>query len=330
MSIKSDFTIVLPVYNGGEYLKECINSILAQTYPHFILQVYNSFDNTDGSTEYLNSLKDERIMILQATQPLTIEENWARFATNLNTEYSTIIGQDDLLYPNFLMEFKNAIEEFPDASLWHSHYDFIDSTGRHIKDCKKMPSSESINDYFKHILSMSQDTIGTGYVFRSLDYKKIGGIPMYQDLLFADFALWIELTSIKYKRNIGQNLFSFRIHQSTTTKASPYKYFKGLNSFLIFVNNQINKGNEELNKIIFNDIHVFLKYYAELLSIKIIKYKESHQITVAEVIKSIEVFYIKISPKHALKFSIKTKAALLIEKKYIFNLMYKIFKRIFV
>jgi glycosyltransferase involved in cell wall biosynthesis len=46
------FSIILPVKNGGEYVKECVQSILAQSCPDFNLHILENC-STDGTAEWL-------------------------------------------------------------------------------------------------------------------------------------------------------------------------------------------------------------------------------------------------------------------------------------
>jgi glycosyltransferase involved in cell wall biosynthesis len=332
MSQFSDFTIALPVYNGGHLLKECINSILNQSYPHFTLEVFNSFDNTDDSTEYLRSVKDQRLRIIQADRKLTIEENWARFVEYLDTEFGTIIGQDDLLHPDFLSGIRKAIAEFPDASLWHSRYTIIDGNNNITGKSKQLPPTEDASAYLKSILTVSAETVGTGYVFRCADYKRIGGIPAFPDLLFADFALWIKLTSFGSKVNLQHELFSFRIHQSTTSKASPKKYFNGFKRFIDFLIREA-EMNERIAGATIENLNAFLVFYSEVISLRIIKSGKSvlphENIRVDEVLEYCREVSKKAGVKEAPAFTFKTLMAATIDKNYLFNKSYRLFRKIY-
>lgn len=44
-------SVIVPVYNSGQYLEECIDSILAQTYTNFELLLID-----DGSTDSSSSI----------------------------------------------------------------------------------------------------------------------------------------------------------------------------------------------------------------------------------------------------------------------------------
>ncbi|MFS8137093.1 MAG: glycosyltransferase, partial [Thermomonas sp.] len=54
-------TIVIPVYNGSNYLAEAIDSALSQTYPYVEVVVVNDGSNDDGRTERLALSYGERI-----------------------------------------------------------------------------------------------------------------------------------------------------------------------------------------------------------------------------------------------------------------------------
>ncbi len=192
------FSIILPVKNGGEYVKECVRSILAQTYPNFILHILENCSN-DGTSEWLQTLHDERIIIIPSEKALSIEENWARILSIQRNEFMTIIGHDDLLDDNYLEVMKGLIHQYPDASLYQTHFNFIDAKGNFIRHCKPMKEKQTAAEFLSCFLQRNIDVNGTGFMMRSKDYDAIGGIPSYPNLLFADFELWIKLTSLNYK-----------------------------------------------------------------------------------------------------------------------------------
>ena len=95
------FSVILPVKNGGDYLKECVNSILSQTYTNFNLLILENC-STDNTLNWLMSLHDDRIKIYPSSESLVIEENWARVLSIPKNEFMTLIGHDDILLPNYL------------------------------------------------------------------------------------------------------------------------------------------------------------------------------------------------------------------------------------
>lgn len=96
-------SVVTPVYNGAKYLRECIESVLSQTYTNweYIISDNCSTDETAGiAGEY--AATDSRIKVVKNTEFLPIMPNWNRALRLIspNSRFCKIVHADDLLYPN--------------------------------------------------------------------------------------------------------------------------------------------------------------------------------------------------------------------------------------
>jgi glycosyltransferase involved in cell wall biosynthesis len=230
----SNYSIVLPVRNGGKYVKECVQSILAQTLPDFTLHVLDNF-SSDGTLEWIRSIQDGRIKIFPAERPLSIEENWARITTIPKNEFLTLIGHDDLLSENYLEVMNRLIHRHPNASLYQTHFHYIDAKGNQIRKSKPMAEKLSAYEFLAFFLNNMIDSMGTGFMMRSADYDALGGIPLYPNLLFADFELWIKLTQKACLVTAFEECFAFRLHQSTTSISSDLKFHHAFERFIGFL-----------------------------------------------------------------------------------------------
>jgi glycosyltransferase involved in cell wall biosynthesis len=215
------FSIFLPVKNGGEYLKKCIESILVQTYPNFELIILDN-NSADGTLEYLNLItkKDKRIKVVFSSKNLSITENWGRILPEPKNEFMTIIGHDDLFLENFLYEINLLINKNPDANLFSTQFNLIDENGDLIRQCRSIPKYEFAADFLEARMKDSRDSFGTGYVMRSRDYDRVNGIPNYPNLLYSDDALWLKLINSAYLVTSEKTCFSYRLH-SKSTSGSP-------------------------------------------------------------------------------------------------------------
>jgi len=95
-------SVVTPVYNGEQYLRECIESVLAQTYQHWEYIILNncSTDRTGQILqEYANT--DTRIKIYVNHEQLPIMDNWnaALQKISLTSAYCKVVHADDWLFP---------------------------------------------------------------------------------------------------------------------------------------------------------------------------------------------------------------------------------------
>ncbi len=264
------FSIILPVRNGGEYVKECVNSILAQTLNDFNLIVLDNC-STDGTLQWVTSLKDERIIIYPSPTPLSIEYNWGRIVSISKNEYITLIGHDDILNPDYLKMMEYLINKFPDATLYQTNFAFINSKGKIIRSCKPMKEVENGPEFLQSILQNKIDIIGTGFMMRSKDYDEMGGIPTsYPNLLFADFELWLNLTSKNYKATSHNEGFCFRLHQSTTSASSDVKYLQAFEKFIYFLDTLKLKGHV-YQKVITENANTFIIHYCKSISHRILR-----------------------------------------------------------
>jgi len=263
------FSIILPVRNGGEYVKECVNSILAQSLGDFHLQVLDNC-STDGTSDYLRSLSDERIKIYPADRPLTIEENWARITTIPKNEFITLIGHDDVLDPNYLAVMDRLIQKHPQASLYQAHFRYINASGGTIRRCKPMDEIQSPQEFIAFFLAGIIDTMGTGFMMRAVDYDAVGGIPPYPNLLFADFELWINLAGKSYKATAFEECFSFRLHQSTTTTSADIKFQQAFTQFNAFLK-QLKETRPQYREVIERHALGFIQSYCKGLAHRLLR-----------------------------------------------------------
>jgi glycosyltransferase involved in cell wall biosynthesis len=230
------FLIALPVRNGGEYLKACVASILTQVHPHFRLVVLENA-STDDTLSWLRLQRDPRISVRESPTSLEIEKNWARILDlDLSEEFMTIIGHDDLLDPGYLSQMSALIDAHPDAGLYQSHFRLIDKRGRRLRSCLPMPARETAEGFVAARLRLRRDSHGTGYMFRTSDYLRVGGIPPYKKLMFADDTLWLELMRGSYKATLGREMFSYRLHSGATSHSPDWRStFDGLACYLDFL-----------------------------------------------------------------------------------------------
>lgn len=93
-------SVIIPVYNTKQYLKSCLDSVLAQTYTELEI-LFIDDGSTDGSSELLDSLAetDSRIRIVhQANGGVCAARN--RGIEEARGEYLSFIDSDDTLEPD--------------------------------------------------------------------------------------------------------------------------------------------------------------------------------------------------------------------------------------
>src|SRR5712692_376662 len=113
-------SIVTPVYNGAQYLSECIESILAQTYTNWDYTIVNNC-STDGSLAIAQkyAASDPRIRVVSNDRFLRIIENHNHTIREISrdSKYCKFVFADDWLYPNCIEEMVGVAEKNPSAEV---------------------------------------------------------------------------------------------------------------------------------------------------------------------------------------------------------------------
>lgn len=107
-------SVIVPVYNTSAYLRECLDSILAQTYPHLEILCVDD-GSTDSSPEILReyAARDNRIRVV--TQPNSGQAAARNAALDIATgDWVAAVDSDDTLEPGIMQAAVDALEEDTD------------------------------------------------------------------------------------------------------------------------------------------------------------------------------------------------------------------------
>ncbi|WP_333873899.1 glycosyltransferase family 2 protein [Methylobacter sp.] len=96
-------SILIPVYNRKDYIAECIQSALNQTFMDFEVVVVDN-DSEDGTWEICRQFAatDHRVRIFQNDTNIGPVRNWLVCVEKAQGEFGKILFSDDLMFPKFL------------------------------------------------------------------------------------------------------------------------------------------------------------------------------------------------------------------------------------
>ena len=112
-------SIGMPVYNGGEELRNALDSLLAQTYSHFELIISDNA-STDSITQALTeeyAKRDPRIRLIRQPATQTATENFQFVLEQARGEYFLWAAHDDTWSRNYLEVLARRLDQAPDAVL---------------------------------------------------------------------------------------------------------------------------------------------------------------------------------------------------------------------
>ena len=207
-------TVLMALYNGGEYLKQTVQSVLDQTYDHFEFLIVNDC-STDDSLKIIGSFQDKRIRIhnnvknLGQTPSLNIGVKLAK------GDYFARIDGDDVALPQWLQAQVDAIEKYPDHSVISSYAVAIDEANRLKKVYR--PPLEREDIILRSLIAPPIHHVGS--ILKKKDILEIGG---YDDryVYAADYDLWERLIRKDLKiTTTPQVLVAIREHGKSVSRS---------------------------------------------------------------------------------------------------------------
>lgn len=212
-------SVVTPVYNGEKYLRECIESVLAQTYEDFEFIIANncSKDQTLAIAQSYARL-DPRIRVIDATDFVGAIENSNRALTHMaaDSAYCKILHADDWMYPECLEKMVSLADANPRVGVVGAYV---------LSGCKVRGDGLPYTDTVLSGRATCKDRLQGGpYLFGSPSSILIRSdivrsrVPFYpQDSLHVDVAVLFEILKDWDFGYVHQVLTYTRLHEESRT-----------------------------------------------------------------------------------------------------------------
>lgn len=230
--LSADFThkpkvsVILPVFNTNpDYLKACIDSVIAQSYVNWELCIVDDASNSVETLEVLAAYEassDPRINITHSKKNghISVASNIAiKKATG---EFIALLDHDDLLWPNALFEVVQLLQGHPDADFVYSDEDKVEADGYiHYNPYFKPDWSPHLLECINYVTHFS--------VIRTNLVNQVGGLD--KDMVGAqDWDLFLRVTEKTDKvHHIPTVLYSWRAHEGSTAASVDSKSYVFVN-----------------------------------------------------------------------------------------------------
>ena len=227
LALQPSLSILMPVYNTDlRWLREAIESVRAQLYPHWELCISDDASTLPGAKELLREYadKDERIRVVFRDTNGHISANSNSALSVATGEFIALMDSDDLIPEGALYWVAEEINAHPNVDLIFSDEDKIDIEGRRY------------DPYFKpdwnQALMLSQNVFCHLGVYRHSLVKRVGGFrPGFEGSQDHDLVLrCADATEAIKIRHIPHILYHWRaIPESTAlnSEAKPYAWNAG-------------------------------------------------------------------------------------------------------
>ena len=275
-------SILILNYNGRQYLKDCLDSVLAQVYPEFEIILFDNA-SSDGSVDFIKShYDDNRIKIITSDINLGFAGGNNAAYCHAEGEYIVLLNNDTVTENGWLVELVAALNKDARTGMAQS---LVITEGIPLKYYKRNGTVNLLGHNIMEVFDIGED--GTGEIFLaggcSLIIRKeladrLGGL--FPEEYFA----YSEDTYLSFK-------VKFAGYKIVHTSSSVVRHKGGAttkkyrNSFITFYQER----NRILNFLIFFSAGFRIKYIFLLLlnlKLKILYSLFSGKYSVAGIIKA--------------------------------------------
>ena len=180
----SEILVFVPTYNSEKYLRECLDSVLNQTFQDWEC-VISDDASTDKSVDIAREFenKDSRFKVLTHEVNVGAANNWNRAKENNKSFATKILCADDYLMVDALKEQLNILKRNKTAIVFSERY-IIFPNGKKIHPrLPKYVSNISFNDAFKYYINLGRNIFGepvTALFRTDLFVKSEGFYPKFE------------------------------------------------------------------------------------------------------------------------------------------------------
>ncbi len=202
-------TVFMPVYNGENYLKEAIESILRQTFSDFEFLIIDD-GSVDKSVAIIQSIPDERIRFIQNERNMGLPFTRNKGFTLAKGEYIAFIDSDDTSAPDRLEKQVNFMEAHPQVGICGSWVQDVDAQGTILPGkVRRYPTED---EKIRRMLLWSPPLWNPSLILRKQVIIEHNLFHDPQYLIGEDYDLWVRASRVAKLANIPEYLHYYRRH----------------------------------------------------------------------------------------------------------------------
>lgn len=231
-------TVAIPVYNGAQYIKEAVESVLTSTYKDYEIFLINdgSSDNSKNICTQL-SQQHSQITFHSFDQNQGLSNSLNRMLKHAKGTYIARLNQDDLMRSERLQKQVDILDNQPEIVAVGSWNRLFDEQGKEVLVLKFMETDEKIRKHWLLVGPFSDPTV----MYRKDSALKVGGYE--QEYWPADDTqMWYKLGKIGKLANIQEVLVDVRWHNDAGSLRYMSKMATSLYKAHIYAHRNVQKA----------------------------------------------------------------------------------------
>lgn len=218
-SVKPLISVVLPVYNGGAYLHQSIQSVLNQSLNEFEFLILDDC-STDDSWDYVCSITDCRVKIFRNASNKGLFYNLNYLIRQANAPLIKLWSQDDIMYPHCLQAFADFHHRNPFVGFSYSGRDKIDENGKLKKPYPTDHTPQLISSELHARIAFFTGSIAGNIANVCIRKKALDEVGLFKEhmSISADFDMWVRLAKDHETGFIQDKLIQLRDHNGQLSR----------------------------------------------------------------------------------------------------------------
>ena len=209
---KIEVTVLMPVYNGAEFINESIESVLNQTLKNFEFLIIDD-GSIDNSADIIRTYQDPRIHFILNETNIGLVNTLNKGIELARGNFIARMDQDDICHPERLEKQFDFVKMNPEIILVGSGCIEIDENGNKITT-HQYPSNH--NKLLNNLLKLKAFFPHSSAFFNKIKVRKLGGYNINLNGA-EDYDLWLRITNMGVIGCVTEPLIKLRKHSTSMT-----------------------------------------------------------------------------------------------------------------
>lgn len=271
-------SVIIPIYNADKYLKQCLESVLNQSYKDIEICCIDDY-STDMSSKILEEYakKDFRIKIIKNNKNIGVGLSRNKGIDLAKGKYLLFLDSDDWLETNAIQSLVKCINKYEELDIINYAYNDYDDKNKRNTHTTKIPK-----EYLNRIINIYDNSSSIDYMefgmtkLINANFLKVNNIVFNDNKAIEDVQFFLNIiTRARKILFINDVIFTYRHYIENSISANAYKFIE------YYINNVKYADMISKNLPYSTRKHLMWKLYKMLINTslksffyKIIDYKE--------------------------------------------------------
>lgn len=212
------WSVMIPTYRPGHFLRETIRCLLAQDPgpEEMQIEVVDDCSPDHPARDLIDSVTAKRVTLHRNPHNLGLAGNWNECIRRARGQMVHLLHQDDRVLPGFYERLRKGLEQAPDAVAAFCRFGYANEESERTwtAPAERVPAGR-LDRWLERIASKCRMQCAAMVVRRST-YERVGGY--HPELQYAlDWEMWVRIAALGSVWYEPEVLAEYRIHAGSET-----------------------------------------------------------------------------------------------------------------